>query len=418
MTNQSSKWKLDMSLRFIVDRVTEKGVIYCLKAGVGIVYRRYFEALIRFIHQLVNLMSWNFPLLRRFLPFVPQSEKRILAIWDFRVVPFSYGDMLWLCQETALVMRELHKVDKIDIALLCDVEHVRVDGGLDAQNFHYYFSKLLPLAFVNPHLGALLVMDSPDMLAKYIADNHKRYYIFPPYIDSMGRSLTRYEQYSNYVQTFYFEHGYIPYLSCQPAMVMWARQFLATKVRPHLPVIVHLRNTSTCIGRNARLECWLEFFSFCQMRYNVTFVLIGDNNEIDPRIRDLSNVLVAKDHGTTAEQDMALIQTAMMYIGTTSGPASMAICSDLPFLIYGFQTVHEKLTPGQPFPWATSLQKLVWEPETVEQLIADFTWLYEQIDTAQWASKFDQLASEARAKLKRHENFNGVVIEGLGEKRA
>lgn len=417
MTSQFSQWKLYPSSCLIVNRLKEKGVIYCLKAGASIIYRRYFEALIRFISQLGNLMSWNFPSLRRFLPFVPQSDKRILAIWDFRVVPFSYGDILWLCQETALVMRELHKVDKIDIALLCDVEHVRADGGMDAQNFHYYFSKLLPLAFINPHLGALLVMDSPDMLTKYIADNHERYYIFPPYIDSKGRSLTKYEQYFNYVQTFYFEHGFVPYLSCQPAMVMWARQFLATLVRPHLPVTVHLRNTSTDISRNTQLECWLEFFSFCQTRYDVTFILIGAKDEIDQRFRGMSNVLIAKDHGTTAEQDMALIQAAMFYMGKNSGPACMACLSDLPYVIYGWIVIHEKLIPGQPLPWATPLQKLVWEAETTEKLIADFTWLYEQMDTAQWAFKFDQLAIEAISKLKRHQNFNGVVLEGLGKKK-
>lgn len=369
------------------------------------------------MRRFVNLVSWLLPVLRRFLRSVAQSEKRILAIYDFRVMPFTVGDILLFCHEMALVLRELHKVDKIDIVLLCDAKHpARDDGGMDSQNFHYYFSKLLPMAFVNPHLGALLVLDSREMLEDYIADNHERYYIFPPYRDAQGRHLNGYEGYFNYMQTFYTEHGYLPHLSCQPSMVMWTRQFLAEKVRPRFPVTIQLRNTSITVDRNARLECWLDLVTFCQSRYDVTFVLIGEIGEIDPRFRYLPNVLIAKDYGTTVEQDMALIQTAMFYMGSTCGPSLMALFSDLPYVLCNFQTVHEKLDPEQPVPWATPLQKLVWKPETSEQLISDFTWLYDRIDRAQWGNEFDELANEANAKLKRRLHFHGAVIEGLGQR--
>lgn len=414
-----SHFKRNLSPGFLIDKVQEKGVVYCLKAGVDDIHSRMvrcFQPLRRRIHRLVYIWSWLFPSVRMFLRSAPQSKKRILAVWDFRVVPFTVGEML-VFQEMALVMRELHQVDKIDIILLCDAEQpARDDSGLNSQNFHYYFSKLLPMAFVNPHIGAVMVLDSPETLAAYIADNYDRYYIFPPYVDANGRSFTGYDQFSQYMQMFYAEHGHIPHLSCQPAMNSWAYQFLAATVRPRLPVIVQLRNTSIEHSRNARLEYWLEFFSFCEMRYDVMFVLIGDKSEIDPRFRNLPNVLVAKDHGTTVEQDMALIQTSMMYMGSTSGPNFMAMCSNLPYVIYGFRSCYEKLTPGQSMPWATPLQKLVWVPETKEQLIADFTWLYEHIDTVQWALHFDQLASDASVILQRREHFHGVVIEGMGER--
>jgi len=199
-------------------------------------------------------------------------------------------------------------------------------------------------------------------------------------------------------------------------MVMWARQFLTANVRPRLPVIVQLRNTSTSPARNAELECWIEFFAHCETRYDVTFVMIGRKDEIDPRFRQLSNVLIAKDYGTTVEQDLALIQTGMVYMGSTCGPATIAVFSDLPYVLYKFRPVHEKLVPGRPLPWATPLQKLVWETETTERLIVDFTWFYEQIDTIKWGQDFDRLAQEAEDKLRRREYFRGVVIEGLGEK--
>lgn len=400
-------WKRYLSPHYLVSKFRVKGLMWYLRRACGIFYIKPFR-------RFINLLSWLFPILRMFLRPISHSEKRILAIWDFRVVPFTVGELL-ICQEVSLFLRELHRVDKIDLVLLCDEKQpARSDGGMDSQNFHYCFSKLFPVAFVNPYLGSLLILDSREHLASYIAENHERYYVFPPYSDPEERSLTESEQLFNYVQTLYANHGYIPHLSCQHATIMWAAHFLSDRIRPRLPVTIHLRNTSTTTYRNARLECWFDLFDFCQTRYDVTFVLIGDKSEIDPRMRGFPNVLVAKDYGTTVEEDLALIQTAMFFMGNASGPSTMAIFSDLPYVICNFQTVHEKLTPGQPLPWATRLQKLVWEPETTEQLIEDFSWLYREIEKAQWAAKFDRLANEARINLKRREHFRGIVIEGLG----
>lgn len=132
------------------------------------------------------------------------------------------------------------------------------------------------------------------------------------------------------------------------------------------------------------------------------FVMIGEKEEIDPRFRGFSNVLIAKDYSTTIEQDLALIQAGIMFLGTTSGPATMALFSDKPYVIYGFQTVYEKLETGQQMPWATLLQKLVWGQETTEKLITDFEWLYNQIDREKWRIEFERLAGDAVEKLKKH----------------
>ena len=108
----------------------------------------------------------------------------------------------------------------------------------------------------------------------------------------------------------------------------------------------------------------------------------------------------------------------MMFLGSTSGPATTAIFSDLPYVLYNFRIVHENLKKGQNLPWATPLQKLVWEPEKADRLIADFEWHYKHIDKVQWRKSFSRLAGETKDKLKRREHFHGVVIEGLGVNKA
>ena len=415
MSNISGKkhnLQLIHSIRYYKQKVREKGIVGSFKAFFKFIRNTFFPPLQR----LNYLMTWALPILRVALRSGPSTAMRILAIWDFRVVPFTVGELLY-CQAAALVLREIHHVDKIDLILLCDARYpARPDSGLNTKNFHYYFSQLLPAAFVNQQLGALMIMDSSDMLASFIANNASKYHIFPPYRDKNYNKLNRYEHYFNYIKIFYENNGYVPHLSCQAATLKWARQFIAEKVRPQFPVVVHLRNSSINLHRNAKISCWLDLFQYCQTRYEITFIVIGNNDEIDPQIRQLQNILVAKDYGTTLEQDLALIQTGILYMGSTSGPATMAIFNDVPYLIYGFKTKHEDLPHGLPVPWANPLQKLVWEPETRDRLISDLDWVYEKIDLAKWGNSFDLQAEDSTEELKRRVRFGGTLIKGLAAK--
>jgi hypothetical protein len=418
MVNEPRNWKHYFSFRFLRNTLCEKGLFLFFKLAVlklGVYWWLYPAR--AFLRRLIYLLSWLFPVLRVVFRYSTETQKRILAIWDFRIEPFTVGELL-LCHEVALVLREKHQVDKIDLVLLWDKDNpTNLSGGLNPSNFYNYFSELLQLAFVNIHLGAVFVMDSPDMLSSYIADNHQRYHIFPPHKDSDGNKITGHHQLFNYSNSFYSQHGYVPHMSCQLSTLSWARKFLFDNLHPLLPVTVQLRNTSTVPERNAELDCWIEFFTHCLNKYPIKFIMIGRGDEIDPRFRKLSNVLVAKDYCTTLEQDLALIQTAFMFMASSSsGPSAMALFSDLPYVLYKFMPVNEDIPPGSSAPWATELQKWVWEPETTDRLTSDFRWVYDKVDKIQWATDFERLASEASEKLKR-ENSDGEMVVGLAPKK-
>lgn len=290
-----------------------------------------------------------------------------------------------------MLLRLEHKVDKIDVIWLCDSKNpARPDQGMTQDNYHYHLSALLPLAHVNPHLGSFLLMDSPGAVESYVVDNLHRYHVFPPSRDYLVKQST-YTDYFNRVQRFYTEHGFIPHLSCKPAMISWAYSFIEKEVHPNLPIVVHLRNRSDARQRNAILESWLEFFAFCKGKFNVKFIIIGTRGEIDPRFRCLENVIYSKDYGTTVEQDVALIQTSLMYLGTCSGINIAAKLSNVPYILFRYRPVHAHITYGSQIPWAISLQRLFWEPETTGLLIHEFTDIYRQIDILQWEQNFDKV---------------------------
>lgn len=335
------------------------------------------------------------------------EKKRILGIYDFSRSPFTLGEIL-VFQELTLVLRMVHQADKIDLIWLYDPDSFRRDCGLNRDNYHYFFSRLLPLAHVNPHLGSFMLMDSAEMLESYLADYQERYVIVPPYQDAKGRTVRLYSEYFNYICDVFADHGHIPDLSCRPAMVSWGRLFMDKLVGPRIPVVVHMRNASDNTARNANLECWLDFFEHCQKRSDTCFIVIGEKNQLDERFRSLSNLFFAKDHGTTAEQDMALIQACCFYLGSTSGPSNMAVFSQTPYVIFNPRPSTEKLPPGSQHPFATPLQKLVWQPETTDLLIKEFTELFARIDTAKWKAVFQREVQKDRKKLVRR--FEGKVF--------
>ena len=399
MSSNTTSWKRYLSPRFLAGRVRERGIVWCFKAAAGMVFQPVCQS------PVVRRTTLIIPSLRFLLRPDVQPEKRILAIMDLRFAPHSYGEALTF-QEVTMIERILHGVDKIDIVWLCDPNQpARDDQRLTTDNYYYYLSDRLPLAYVNPHLGSFFLMDSGEALEAYIRDNAHRYYVFPSFQEYLGRRWI-YRNYFNRVQEFYHQHGYIPNLSCQADMVTWARFFIKEEVRPCLPVVVHLRNDRSktwglALERNVKLDYWLEFFAFCKDKFDVKFIVVCGKDEIDPRFRNLTNVILSKDYATTVEQELALIQVSMMFMGACSGISAMAMFSEIPYIIVNFRPDFEDIPYGSSPAFVTSRQRLIWEPETTELLIDEFQNLFRQLDTSQWERDFDRLAHDSNTKLSR-----------------
>ena len=132
-------------------------------------------------------------------------------------------------------------------------------------------------------------------------------------------------------------------------------------------------------------------------RYPVKFVIICARSEIDNRLRECSNVIIAKDYHTGVEQDMALIHTSAMHMGAGSGPATMAWFNNKPYLMVNttYKSGEFFERPGmirqeecdiQRFWFAGPLQRVANGTETAELLIREFALLWEKIDLEQWRS--------------------------------
>lgn len=106
----------------------------------------------------------------------------------------------------------------------------------------------------------------------------------------------------------------------------WATEFLK---KHDANYVIQVRNNSRTTNRNSNWMAWAQFMR----RRKERFVVVGYKGEQNHEIR-LPNVVIAKDFDTTMEQDMALVEAADVFMGASSGPATVAIFNSKPYRVF------------------------------------------------------------------------------------
>lgn len=393
---------MDRSLRNIAAKLRAKS-----KAG-----RLLFKSgltLWRFLGRIAGMLAWPWVGVGAVWRASVKSENRVLVVWDTFAMPYSIGDML-VFQAGAMVLRETYGTSKVDVCIVSDQRGYKVDHAymreVTAANRIKYCLALARLVQFNPFFGSLLVLDSYDQMTAYLADNAHRYVVWP----ETGAILTKeylYYRLCDLCADHYSRTGRMIRLSSDQATKDWALAFLHRHAPDCLPVVVQLRsNPEIDTQRNSSVASWLDLFRYCQGRYPVKFIVICARDEMDSRLSDLANVVVAKHFGTSLEEDLALIECAAFYMGGASGVGVMAWFSDMPYSIVNW--IHDQHHPDifravergngyMRFVWANSHQRLVPEPETTEVLVREFERLF---SATNWQDDGRVVSSSATGTLR------------------
>ena len=319
------------------------------------------------------------------------EKKRLLLIYDLASQPFSIGDIL-IFQEASLVLRDSHNLDKIDIAVVYDANRPVVGDPAFAyikpENFLFYLPSILPAAQINPYLGGAFLFDSHECLESYIADNESRYYVWPSVGLYTSKEYLFYYCFNELFYEYFKQHRKLPRLTSRPAAQAWAREFF-NKHAPHsIMGTVQLRRNPADTGRNSLYAAWLEFFRHCAERYPARFLIICAPHEVDAAFRDLPNVIIAKDHHTSIEQDLALIETAAFHMGASSGPSTICQFNDKPYCIFGWN-LDPAVFKGvvcegsrRRFYFSNDHQSWIAAKETPALLAAEFERMWAILETA------------------------------------
>jgi hypothetical protein len=212
---------------------------------------------------------------------------------------------------------------------------------------------------------------------------------------------------------FHKSNGYIPYLRIGELGTSWAHDFFLRHIKPGtIPVVLSLKRTIHSQSRNADPDVWLPFIDRCKSSFpEVTFVLVGLRGEEPPGIRQYSDVIIAKDYGTTIMEDLALVQKSFMYLAPASGVSNIAVFSNTPYLIFQEESVSMKkynLASGENFCFSTEHQKLFDDTfrMTPDFIFDEFTKLYNKLDREKWLAR-----ARAKAALVSQHPATKVVTE-------
>ena len=357
-------------------------------AAFGVFYAFYKSALL-----MRGLFSWFFLAPVQALLPAGASSKRLLIIYDLSAQPFSIGDIITF-QEASLVLLEELGCAAVDFALVYNPANPALPdpalATITEENCLFHLASILPVAQVNQKLGSLLLFNSHDHLERYVADNTDRYRVWP----TAGRYLTReymfYRIFNELFLEFYKKNGRLPHLRSRAGMLDWCADFFRQQVFPSIPVALNLRRNIKNPERNSDYDAWLAFFNRCNGRYPAKFIVIGSESEIDDRFRGCPNVLIAKDFRTHLEQDLALLDGAAIHMGAPSGPATMALYSDKPYLWFNvpMKTLLEIgfVLDGdfaQIF-FATPFQRITTAAETLEVMETEFAKMWSSLDLGHW----------------------------------
>ena len=379
------------------------------KRTLGRLYRRW--------RRLAGFARWALPSVGRLLGPASPGERRLLMVYDTASQPFNIGDIL-IMQEGSLILREKHGIDVVDFALVYDPKRPAIPepafSSITEGNAVYHLASVLPVAQVNQHLGSLFLFDSHRRLERFIADNADAYRVWPSAWKYAGGEYLYYAFFNELMYEHYRTHRSIPHLTCRPFLREWAAVFYRNHVLPQIAVTVNVRNNPAFhTHRNLLLDRWVEFFEYCEKRYPAKFVVLCARSEIDDRLRGRPNVLIAKDHHTSVEQDLALIQASAVHMGAGSGPASMAWFGDKPYLMVntvygpGYFAHSGMIVQEEPniqrFWFARPLQRIAGGPETTELLVREFERMWAAADVQKWRSAMgggEEPASEAPTWLR------------------
>ncbi len=388
------------------------------KKVVEIFYKVRKHGIIRssriIIKRLYNFCGVYFRLMKLIFTSTSFRKKRILGIWDYKALPWSVGDPL-LFIEALSILKIKHNAEEIDICVIYDRDNPggnRRAKNLTPDNVQDYMLEFLPLFSTCPYLGSIYQFNSRKEFYCFLKSNLERYDVFPPLGQHLAEKYNRHDQGIAHlieIQEFHNTHNYIPYLRIGDRDSSWARWFYLNYLpEKTVPVTLSLRQLSgDHDGRNADKAVWLSFIDKCKTDFpEVVFIVVGLREEVFNGLREKSNVIIAKDYGTSIIEDLALIRTSFLYMGTTSGVNTIAFFSDLPYLVFQFPNLHKYgLKIGESFSFATSTQKIFSSTIVVtpKLLLYEFKKLYSNLDLNKWLN----ITSEKSCN--KHGHPSGVV---------
>jgi hypothetical protein len=311
----------------------------------------------------------------------------LLGIFDFSYQHYALGDLL-TNQVNLAIMASEHGLAHIDIIVMVnpDLPSVRMQPFVTRANYIAHLDNIMPVFACNPLLRSLRLVRDVQTFNFLIASHHRNGAPMWPDLRTHLKMRQDFPIDHRRINAFHARHGRIPLLSAPRGHEIWARRFHETELGGRPLVIINPRQSSltenpAVTTRDAPLPIWHTFIdAIAEKRPEAMFVMVGGFQEWEHQLLRRRNVFIPRSCGLRLAHELALLKIADLFMGTSSGFATFATFSDVPYVIINVArnfARHAEVRPNdRNYPFAAANQVLTWRPETTDELLSLFDELY------------------------------------------
>jgi hypothetical protein len=310
----------------------------------------------------------------------------MVGIYDFSYAPYALGDALTWTMNVNIGAADAG-VETVDQYLVIDPSRPasRYQSFIDEHNYLSVIDRLFPAFLCSPWLRSLkLIRDSRMFNLFLLRDVMRRRPMWPSLWSHLRRRLDFISH--RRINRFYDRYGTLPWLTAPRGYGAWADNFRRTHCQGRFVVALHVRQGAWSLApaslhRDSPWPEWQAFMEEIGRRHpDVVFVVLGGYAECDREAYRLPNALIPRTMGFGLGHELALVDRADLFMGSSSGFATMAtFCNNIPYVI---TNIEHRFAPyaGVPigarhYPFGGERQVLSWETET-RKLLLD---LFEQV---------------------------------------
>jgi hypothetical protein len=307
----------------------------------------------------------------------------LLGIFDFSYQHYALGDLL-TNQVNLAIMAIEQGLAHIDIIIMVnpDLPSAPMQPFVTPANYVAHVDNIMPVFGCNPLLRSLRLVRDVQTFNFLIAAHHRSG--APMWPDLKTHLTMRQEFPINHrrINAFHARHGHIPLLAAPRGYENWACRFHETELSKRPLVIINPRQSSltenpAVTNRDAPLPAWHDFIdAVAEREPEAMFVMVGGFQEWEHRLLRRRNVFIPRSCGLRLAHELALFKIADLFMGTSSGFATFATFSGIPYVITNVAhnfAHHAEVQPNdRRYPFAKQNQILTWHEETADELLSLF----------------------------------------------
>jgi len=326
--------------------------------------------------------------IRQFLSEIRSGDREnFAAVVDFSYQHYALGDALTTQINASCLAREAG-CKAIDLFLVADPAHpaARTQSFINNENYAVHLDRLFAAFLCLPEVRSVRILRDPNsagLIWTWIAASRKPHW--PSLRDHLRRRMP-YPMGHDTINRFYAREGHIPQLAAPRGYGAWAQRFLREHWPDRFIVCMNPRQSRltampATTYRDSPLEEWHAFIEETGARYpEVQFLMLGGFQEWESTLPRHPNIAIPRACGLSLAHELALLRHADLFMGASSGFATMATFTDVPYVITdieGYFAAWAGVEPGaESYPFAHARQHLVWEKETAALLLGYFESIY------------------------------------------